>query len=202
MPFVETPAGRAITMTAGILLVTAVNIAGVRNAAWTVNLFTVAKLLPLLLLIALGNFHLSKDVFATQVTSHPNWTEAVLLLVFAYGGFESAVIAASETHNPKRDTAFALMTAIGAVTAVYLLLQVTVAGVLPNAAQSSTPIAATLAALLGPAGSTIASVGVMVSVYGWLTGFALMTPRIPFSMAPRRAASTGGRQRTLGASRP
>ena len=144
------------------------------------------KLLPLLMLVVLGSFHLSKGVLAGQVVSNPNWTEAVLLLVFAYGGFESAVIAASETRNPKRDTAFALVTAIVAVTAVYLLVQLAVVGVLPHAAQSSTPIAAALAELLGPAGSTIAALGVVVSVYGWLTGFALMTPRILFSMARRR----------------
>ena len=185
IPPVQTPLGRAITMTGGIILVTAVNIAGVRNAAWTVNVFTIGKLLPLLMLVVLGSFHLSKGVLAGQVVSNPNWTEAVLLLVFAYGGFESAVIAASETQNPKRDTAFALVTAIVAVTVVYLLVQLAVVGVLPHAAQSSTPIAAALAELLGPVGSTIAGLGVVVSIYGWLTGFALMTPRILYSMARR-----------------
>jgi len=185
LPAVETSWGRVITMTGATALVTAVNIAGVRNAAWTVNVFTIGKLLPLLMLIVFGCLHYSTDVSATQVVSNPGWTEAVLLLVFAYGGFESAVIAASETRNPKRDTAFALITAIVAVTAVYLLVQVAVVGVLPHAAQSSTPIAAALAELFGPIGSTIAALGVVVSIYGWLTGFALMTPRILYSMARR-----------------
>jgi len=185
VPSVQTPVGRAVAMTGGMALVTATNITGVRNATWAVNVFTVAKLLPLFLLILLGAFHLRPDVFATQVVSIPNWSEAVLLLVFAYGGFESAVIAASETRNPKGDTAFALITAMAAVTVVYCLVQLAVLGVLPHAAQSATPVASALGELLGATGSATGSLAVVVSVYGWLTGLALLTPRILLSMANR-----------------
>src|SRR6516164_8156603 len=80
-PGVLTPAGRALTMIAGTVIVTAINIAGVRNAAWTVNVFTIAKILPLILLIGAGMSHLNKNAFATQTVSNPNWTDAVLLLV-------------------------------------------------------------------------------------------------------------------------
>lgn len=184
-PAILTPAGRALTMIAGTAIVTAINIAGVRNAAWTVNVFTVAKLLPLALLIGIGAFHLDRDVLAAQNVATPNWTEAVLLLVFAYGGFESAVIPASETKHPKRDTAFALIMAMVAITGVYFLVQFTIAGTLPHAAQSTTPIASALGQVMGSSGSTIGSLGVMISVYGWLMGFAMLTPRILFSMAQR-----------------
>jgi amino acid transporter len=151
----------------------------------TVNLFTIAKLTPLALLILLGLFHLRSEVIATQVVSNSNWPEAILLLVFAYGGFESAVIAASETRNPKGDTAFALITAMTAVTLVYVFVQLAVIGVVPQAGATTTPIASALREMLGAAGSTIGSIAVIVSVYGWLSGFALMTPRILFSMAER-----------------
>jgi APA family basic amino acid/polyamine antiporter len=185
VPEVGTPLGRALTMTASVVLVTAINIVGVRSAAWTVNVFTVAKLIPLALLILLGMFHLRSEVIVTQVVSSSNWREAILLLVFAYGGFENAVIAASETRNPKGHTAFALVTSMATVTLVYVFVQLAVIGVLPHAAASTTPIASALSEILGVAGSTIGSVAVIVSVYGWLTGFALMTPRIVFSMAER-----------------
>jgi amino acid transporter len=184
-PAVLTPMGRALTMIAGTVIVTAINIAGVRNAAWTVNVFTIAKILPLILLIGAGMSHLNKNAFATQIVPSPNWTEAVLLLVFAYGGFESAVIPASEARHPKRDTAFALIVAMAAVTALYFLVQLTIVGTLPHAAESSTPIASALGQVMGPVGSTIGSLGVVVSVYGWLLGFAMLTPRILFSMAQR-----------------
>jgi amino acid transporter len=150
-----------------------------------VNLFTVAKLLPLVLVIVLGALHLRGDVLATQTVAAPDWTEAVLLLVFAYGGFESSVIAAGETRRPREDTAFALMTGMAAITAIYALVQLAVVGVLPHAAASKAPIADALRATLGPGGTALGSVAAVVSTYGWLTGFSLLLPRMLFSMAER-----------------
>jgi basic amino acid/polyamine antiporter, APA family len=65
-------------------------------------------------------------------------------------------------------------------------VQLVVVGVLPNAARSTTPVASVLREMLGATGSTLGSLAVIVSIYGWLLGFALMTPRILFSMAQRR----------------
>src|SRR5262245_58151236 len=156
----ETWESRAVTMTAVVAIVTAINIVGVRQAAWTVNVFTIAKLMPLVLLILVGMFHLRREVFASQAVVAPNWPEAILLLVFAYGGFESAVVAASETRNPKDDTAFALISAMMMVTLVYGFVQLAVVGVLPNAAATATPIASALQEILGPAGFAIGSLAV------------------------------------------
>lgn len=185
VPAAATSTGRFVVMTGGIALVTTINIIGVRQASWTVNMFTVAKLLPLLLLIIFGSFYLRSEVFATQTVAAPNWTEAILLLVFAYGGFESAVIAGSETTHPQRDTAFALIVAMAVVTTVYCLVQLMIVGIVPQAAQNSAPVASALGKLLGPAGLTIGSLAVVISIYGWLMSFALMTPRVLFSMAER-----------------
>ena len=185
VPWVGTQTGRAFTIIAAVTVVTIINVVGVKQAAWTVNLFTVAKLLPLAAVIVLGVFYLSPTVFATQTVEEPRWADAVLLLVFAYGGFESAIVAAGETKDPKRDTAFALLIAMSGITILYFLVQLVVVGVLPNAASSTAPFADTMRALVGPVGSTVAILGVAISVFGWLMGFALMTPRILFAMAER-----------------
>lgn len=181
-PPIATPAGRAVTMTAAIAIATAINVTGVRMAAWTTNVFTVAKLLPLLLLIALGLPLVRSDVLASQTVARPDWREAVLLMVFAYGGFESMVIAASETRDPRRDTGPALIAAGAIVTLVYCLLQLVVVGVLPDAGRTATPVASALGAVVGAGGATLGSVAVILSVYGWLTGFTLMMPRVLYSM--------------------
>ena len=186
LPWVATPAGRAATMIIAVTTVTALNIAGVRQAAWTVNVFTVAKLLPLLALAVLGGIYFRPEVLATQIVADPKWTEALLLLVFAYGGFESSVVAGSESRDPRRDTAFALLVAMLGVTAIYCLVQVAVVGVLPSAATSTAPVASVFREMFGPVGATVGSLAVVISVYGWLSGFALMTPRILFAMAERR----------------
>lgn len=185
LPWAGTAPGRAAAMTGVVALVTAVNVRGLRLAAWTVDAFTVAKLLPLGALIALGLPRVSGAVLGTQAVAEPHWTDAVLLMVFLYGGFESAVIAASETQDPRRHTAFALLAALGLVTATYALVQLVVVGVLPQAATVETPVAAALQALLGPLGALVGSLAALVSGYGWLTGFALMTPRILWAMGKR-----------------
>jgi APA family basic amino acid/polyamine antiporter len=185
VPWVGTATGRASVMIAAVLVVTIINVLGVRQAAWTVNLFTVAKLLPLLLLAVLGVMHLDRGVLAAQAVAAPDWTEAVLLLVFAYGGFESAVSAAGETRKPREDTAFALVTAMLLITAVYALVQLAVVGLLPNASASKAPVADALEATIG-GGLVIGSLAAVISTYGWLTGFALLVPRVSYAMAERR----------------
>lgn len=177
--------GRAVTMIAATVFVTAANIAGVRGASWATNVFTAAKLLPLVALMVIGGLSVRGDVLATQAVAAPDWTAAVLLLVFAYGGFESGVTAASETTNPRRDTAFALVTGMAGVTILYTIVQLAVVGVLPRAAASDTPISSSLAQLIGPVGFTIGNITVLVSVWGWLTGFALMSPRVLYAMGTK-----------------
>jgi len=182
-PPLATSTGRVLTMTAAMVIATAINVTGIRIAAWTTNVFTVAKLLPLVLLVAVGLPQMSARVFASQVVAQPEWREAVLLLVFAYGGFESMVIAASETRDPRQDTGPALIAAGVGVTVIYCLLQLVIVGVLPEAGRSTTPVASALGEVLGSVGATIGTAAVIVSVYGWLTGFTLMMPRVLYSMA-------------------
>jgi amino acid transporter len=182
-PAVGTPLGRMLTMTGAMALTTVINVMGVKMAAWTTNVFTVAKLLPLVLLIVVGLPFVRTDVLASQTVVQPGWREAVLLLVFAFGGFEQNVIAASEARDPRQDTAFALVAAGVVVMLIYCLLQVVIVGVLPEAARVTTPVASALGVVLGAGGAAIGTAAVVVSVYGWLTGFTLMLPRVLYSMA-------------------
>jgi amino acid transporter len=183
LPWVGTPVGRASTMVAAVTLFTAINVRGVRQASWTINLFTIAKLLPLVVLLVLGTLFLRGDVVATQAVAEPKWTDAVLQMVFAFAGFEVALVAAGELRRPKQDAAFALVVAMIIITLVYAFTQLAVIGVLPHAAQSSAPIADALRVTLGRAGAALGSLAAVISTYGWLTGNALLIPRMPFSMA-------------------
>src|SRR5262249_4643077 len=92
--------GRATIMLLLVAVVTTVNAWGVRQAAWFVDAFTVAKLLPLGALIVLGVPRVDPAILATQEVVKAEWTEAILLLVFAYGGFEAPLIPASEARRP------------------------------------------------------------------------------------------------------
>ena len=177
---------RGVVMMVLVATLAALNVIGVKQATWTVNLFTLAKLLPLGLLILLGAPRISDAVLATQGVARVDWTQAVLLVIFAYGGFESAVIPAGEARAPKRDMAFALVVGMAVVAILYATLQLVVVGVVPRVASAgSAPVAAAFRELLGVSGGLVAAVAVLVSAYGWTTGFVLQTPRILFSMAER-----------------
>jgi APA family basic amino acid/polyamine antiporter len=184
-PEVDAGITRALVMTALAGVVALINIVGVRGATWTIDLFTIAKLAPLALLVALGLPALDADVAAGQSAGEPEWADAILVLMFAFGGFESALLPAGEMRDPRRDVGFALLAGIAVVAVVYLLVQVVVIGILPVAADSAAPIADALAILLGPAGLVVGSLAAMVSVYGWMTGAFLGQPRVIHAMAER-----------------
>jgi amino acid transporter len=185
VPAAGAAAGRAAVMCAVTALVTALNVVGVRQGARTVDAFTVAKLLPLLLLVVLGVPRIRSEVLATQAVAAPDWTQAVLLLVFAYGGFEAALIPAGEAKDPRRDSAFALLVALAVIATVYALVQLAVVGLVPGAAAVRAPVAAAFAVLMGAGGMAFASVAAMIYTYGWTVGATLATPRILYSMAER-----------------
>jgi basic amino acid/polyamine antiporter, APA family len=186
LPAAGSGGGRLSVLTLLVALLTWINLVGVRQATWTVNAFTIAKLLPLLLLILLGLGHVSRDTMASQTVASPDWTQAILLLVFAYGGFEAPLIPASEARDPRRDTAFALLAGTAVVATIYVLVQLAVVGLVPGVAGEQAPVAAAYQVLAGPPGVAFASLAAMVSVYGWAMGTVLQSPRVLFSMAERR----------------
>jgi amino acid transporter len=185
-PAAAAPFARASVMAGLVAVVTIINLLGVRQATWTVNGFTLAKLLPLVLLAVIGLPAVTGPVLASQAVTRPDWMQAVLLLMFAYGGFEAPLIPAGEARDPRRDSAFALLAALAVVATVYMAVQFVVVGIVPEVARVEAPVAAAFGRLWGPFGVAVASVGAMVSIWGYTTGNALQTPRLLYAMAERR----------------
>lgn len=177
--------GRVATVTVVLGLITAINVLGVRQATWAVDLLTVGKLLPLALLVVLGLPRVSAAVLATQTVERADWTGAILLLVFAYGGFDTPLIVAGEVRRPRRDSAFALIVGMAVIAAVYMLVQFVVVGVVPAVAGTKAPLAAAFDRLVGRPGVLLITIGALVSTYGLTTGSVLAAPRLLFSMAQR-----------------
>jgi APA family basic amino acid/polyamine antiporter len=185
LPRLQSGTPRSAVMAAVAVAAAGINVAGVRQGARTVDLFAVAKLLPLVLLAVLGVPRIRGEVLATQAVASPDWTQAVLLLVFAYGGFEAALIPAGEFRNPRHDTAFALLAGLAVIASVYMLVQLAVVGLVPHVSTTRAPLAAAYAVLLGAAGATFASAGALLSTWGWTVGSVLNSPRMVYSMAER-----------------
>ncbi len=176
---------RAAIMIAIVAVIAGINVIGVRQATWAVDLFTLAKLLPLLLLVLAGLPQVQAGVIRSQVVADPQWTQAILLLMFAYGGFEAPLIPAGEARNPRGDSAFALLVALAIITTIYCLVQLAVIGLVPAVAQVKAPVAAAFGALFGGSGVLLASLAAMISINGYATGTVLQSPRVLFSMAER-----------------
>lgn len=185
-PGVESGVGRAAVILAVVLGLTAVNLVGVRNATVVGNGFTVAKLLPLLLFVGVGLFFVQRGNFALPARPpFGDFSVAVLVLIYAFTGFEMATISGGEATDPRRDIPPALLIAIAIVAVLYFLIQVVAIGTLPELATSPRPIADAGARFLGVMGGTIITAGAVVSIVGNLNVIMLVGSRLPFAMAER-----------------
>ena len=126
---------------------------------------------------------------------------AVLLLLFAYGGFENTPAAAGEYRDPRRDVPFALLVQIGIVTLIYVAVQWVALGTVPELGASATPLADGARDFLGGWGGWLLTAGAAISILGTNGGSVLAGPRYLFALAregfgPRFLASVHPRFRT------
>ena len=186
------PAATSTIPRAGIITLVAValtllNLTGVRQAAIASNVFTIGKLIPLLIFIAAGLFFLNRNAFAFGAApSTGAFSQSVLLLIYAFTGFEMAAIPAGETKNPRKYLPRALLIAIGVVAFVYILIQVVSIGTLPGLANSSKPLADAGQRFLGTAGGALISAGAIISIVGNLNIILLSGSRVPFAIAEQK----------------
>src|SRR5262245_1923011 len=193
---------RDVAIIVVVVALTTVNVVGVRNAALFSDVFTIGKLIPLALFIGAGLFFLDPGNFSSP--SPPplsSFSESTLLLVYAFTGFEMAIIQDGEPRDPQRNLPFAILTSLAVVAVVYILIQVVCVGTLPELAASKRPLADASERFLGAAGATAVTAGVAISIIGNLIVVILAAARLPFAMAddrklPRVFAATHERFRT------
>jgi basic amino acid/polyamine antiporter, APA family len=177
---------REAIIIAVVSAIAAVNVIGVRDAARVTNIFTIGKLIPIILFIAVGLFFISPVNYSfAERPAYGAFSSSVLILIYAFSGFEMAAIPAGEVRDPQRNLPIALLTAIGVVALVYILVQVICIGTLPGLATSARPLADASGIFLGKAGGAIISAGVVVSIVGNLNVIILSGSRLPFAMSER-----------------
>jgi amino acid transporter len=178
---------RAIIIVLVVLSLTSLNILGVRQAAIASNFFTIGKLIPMLIFIAAGLFFLNPQAFAFGPRpSTGAFSQSVLLLVYAFTGFEMAAIPAGEIKDPRKDLPRALLIAIGVVAIVYILIQIVAIGTLPELANSKKPLADAGQRFLGTTGGALISAGAIISIVGNLNIILLSGSRVPFAIADQK----------------
>jgi amino acid transporter len=193
---------RAAVITGLIIFLTAINLVGVRSSALFINIFTIAKMMVLVTFIAVGFFFISPAAYSlAKVPTYGQMSQTVLLLVFAFTGFEAAVIPAGEIINPQKRMPFALLTGTAIIAVLYILIQTVAIGTLPTLAESNRPIADAAARMLGSGAAAFVAAGAVISTAGTLNSMFLSAPRIVYAMAedrhlPRAFASVHRRFRT------
>jgi len=186
-PAAATGVGRVIVITAALAILTVINFRGVKQGTCVNNVLTVSKLATLAVFIVAG-------MFLLEPNRPPAWSlpppgalqQASFLLIFAFGGFEFAVVPGEEIERPKRNLPIALLSAIAIVTVFYVLIQFVAQSTLPDLATSATPLASAAHRFLGPLGGVLLTAGAVLSTTGTNSALMLVTPRILFAMAEGR----------------
>jgi len=175
---------RVLLISLVVLILTVVNFLGVRQSAILTNVFTVGKIVPLIIFAVVGLFYIQPENFSfNPVPETGAFSSALLILIYAYVGFEAAAIPAGETRDPQRSVPFALLTALSIVAVLYILIQIVCIGTLPELAASERPLADAAGKFLGTFGAAFITVGALVSIFGNLNGGFLTASRMPFAMA-------------------
>jgi len=179
--------GRMLVITVVIVGLTYANVIGVKDGVRTMGVFTVLKVVPLLLLVILGLQHVTT---ATLIPTGSLFFEGVgstsLLLIYAYVGFETIAVTAGETSDPKHILPRALVRTVIGTGILYFLIVLVFISVVPAADYENATLVDVGRALAGPIGAVVITLTTVFSVGGNCAGSMISAPRLIFALAENR----------------
>ncbi|MEP6834273.1 MAG: APC family permease [Gemmatimonas sp.] len=203
LPTGATTLARGVSLVVAFTLAAIINLIGVKQGNRLNLVSTVAKLMPLLLLVVVGVFSIqSTNLQIVDMPSAKTITRASILLLFAFAGVESALVPSGEIKNPERTVPRAIFIAVIGIALLYITLQLVAQGVLGSAlAHSSTPLADAAGIVFGGWGRSLLLIGVVISTFGYISGMTLAVPRALFAFGrdgflPSAFAAVHARWRT------
>ncbi|MCH8227651.1 MAG: amino acid permease [Proteobacteria bacterium] len=178
---------RTITITVACLALIYVNVIGVKRGLAALFVITALKLIPLSLIVLLGITKINPEIFiAAELPVFEGLGETILVLLYAFVGFESSAIPAGEARNPRRDIPWALIKTTIFIGVFYFLIQLVSISVEPGIGSSETPLTDVAMILMGTAGAGLLALGAVLSIGGNLTAMMLSAPRMIYAMAQGR----------------
>lgn len=180
------------TAIAVIVLISAINYLGVKQGSTVQTLFTLVKVIAIVIIIVLGFVlgsripeHFVTDGIVSSKIPVNSFFLALAAGLFAFGGWHMVTYNSEETINPRKTIPRALMLGTAIVTLCYIAMNAVYMYILPlKVVGSSERIVADAAnALVGHGGSLFMSALVIFSTFGALTGIILCGPRVYYSMA-------------------
>jgi APA family basic amino acid/polyamine antiporter len=203
VPALSGGAARMILLLAVLGFYAAINVAGIRQGSAVNTVATVAKLLPLLLLVIVGVFAVRGGNLAwTDTPAAGDVARASAVLIFAFAGIESALVPSGEVKDVARTVPRAILMAMVGITLLYIAIHLVAQGILgATLAGHPTPLAEAAGRAMGPTGRALLLAGASISMFGYVGGMTLAVPRALFALGrdgflPRALASVHPTHRT------
>ncbi len=175
---------RLLIMVTLTILLAGINYVGVKKTTTVNNFLTIGKVVPLLIFVAVGFYFLDAEMISLrQLPEFGNFSSSVLLLVFAFGGFEVVVINSGEMKNPNKIVPYALILSALIVMVLYGSIQIVSIGTLPGLADSEKPLADAAQYFMGSFGGNLITVGAIISIVGALNAILLVGSRLLFALS-------------------
>lgn len=188
----EDRAVTALYAAGSVVLLTIINLLGIQLGKWTQNLLTVVKMLGLLAIVAVGLFcsHAPvADVPTASASASLPLVLGLIMVFYAYSGWNEMAYVGAEVRNPERNILRALVWGTLATIAVYLLVNLAFVRALGFAGlQHSHAVAAdVLASVAGRRGELAISILICISVLGVINGMIFTGSRIYYAMGRQHA---------------
>jgi basic amino acid/polyamine antiporter, APA family len=185
-PSLGTASARIAVILISIGILTAIHYLGVKYGAASIYVFTLGKLIPLVGFIVVALIAWRHNPIPASMTlpgPGTDWSGAALFMLFAYAGFENMGVPAGEFRNPRKELPRALLVGTLAIAAIYVLAQLGAMSALPDLSKTATPIADAAAALVGPLGAIIVTLGALLSMAGTNSGTVLEGSRMLYAIS-------------------
>jgi basic amino acid/polyamine antiporter, APA family len=185
-PVFTHPIYRAVLYFILLGLMVVINIFGAKSGARFVQLLTIVKLLPICFIIIFGFSHIkASNLYWEHLPQLKTFSDASLILFYAFAGFETSLGVCGELKNPQRTVPLGILLGGSIVLIVYLSLQTVTQGVLGAhiSAYKDAPLAAVAAYIIGPAGAVMLVLAAAFSCFGITSGDVMATPRLLFAGA-------------------
>ncbi len=183
-PSLSLPLLHALLVAIVLMTITAINARGVQHGLITVTVLTIMKLSPLFILFVASLPHFSLALFRVDALPPPVTVgETVLLLFYAFVGFESGTINAGEGRSPQRDIPRALFRTVLFTALLYFLVQWLTMSVLGDRQASQQPLADVAQIVIGSVGATLMVFAAIASILGNVSSAILSAPRMSYALA-------------------
>ncbi len=177
-----------------ILFIMTINILSTKLGSKVQFIATIAKLIPIIVIIVFGLINGTEHGFMTAAITKSNasglagFGAAILGTLWAYDGWISVGNMAGELKEPKKDLPKAIIIGLAIIISVYLLVNLALLKILPLGyiVASKKPASDAAVVLFGNGGAALIAGGIMVSIFGALNGYLMTGVRIPYAMAQEK----------------